>query len=107
MWLLPSTNTIDEQFEVYGEKGRKCVGGHTIRDTSPKEWMDLTTVIAKSSNIGIAKIGEQLGRQELYDTYRKLGFGVESKVGLLGDSASYENQRGGLILSSQPSSVKG
>ena len=80
-----STNTIDEQFEVYGEKGRYRVGGHTIRDTSPKEWMDLTTVIAKSSNIGIAKIGEQLGRQELYDTYRKLGFGSRTKVGLSGE----------------------
>ena len=80
-----STKTIDEQFEVYGEKGRYRVGGHTIRDTSPKEWMDLTTVIAKSSNIGIAKIGEQLGRQELYDTYRKLGFGSRTKVGLSGE----------------------
>lgn len=80
-----STNTIDEQFEVYGEKGRYRVGGHTIRDTSPKEWMDLTTVIAKSSNIGIAKIGEQLGRQELYDTYRNLGFARRTNIGLSGE----------------------
>ena len=80
-----STKTVDEQFEVYGEKGRYRVGGHTIRDTSPKEWMDLTTVIAKSSNIGIAKIGEQLGRQELYDTYKDLGFAKRTNIGLSGE----------------------
>ena len=80
-----SEKTVDEQFEVYGEKGRYRVGGHTIRDTSPKEWMDLTTVIAKSSNIGIAKIGEQLGRQELYDTYKKLGFAQRTNIGLSGE----------------------
>ena len=91
-----STKTIDEQFEVYGEKGRYRVGGHTIRDTSPKEWMDLTTVIAKSSNIGIAKIGEQLGRQELYDTYRKLGFGSRTKVGLSGEISGILREPKGL-----------
>ena len=82
-----SQKVIDQEFEVYGEKGRFRVGGHTIRDTSPKEWMDLTTVIAKSSNIGIAKIGEQLGRQDLYDTYKRLGFAQRTNIGLSGEIA--------------------
>ena len=47
--------------------------------------MDLTTVIAKSSNIGIAKIGEQLGRQDLYDTYKSLGFAQRTNIGLSGE----------------------
>ena len=82
-----SNKSIDEQFEVFGEKGRYRVGRHTIRDTSPKEWMNLTTVIAKSSNIGIAKIGELLGREDLYSTYRSLGFGERTNIGLSGEVA--------------------
>lgn len=82
-----SNRTVDEQFEVFGEKGRYRVGRHTIRDTSPKEWMDLTTVIAKSSNIGIAKIGELLGREDLYATYKALGFGERTNIGLSGEIA--------------------
>lgn len=46
----------------------------------------LWRVIVKSSNIGMAKVGERFGARGLYETAREWGFGEETGIGLPGES---------------------
>ena len=90
-----STKTIDEQFEVYGEKGRYRVGGHTIRDTSPKEWMDLTTVIASHLILGLQKLVSSLGVKNFTTPIVSLALEVALRLAFRARFLeSYENRVG-------------
>jgi cell division protein FtsI (penicillin-binding protein 3) len=62
------------------ENGAYDIGQHTIHDTKPHGWLSPTRILQVSSNIGMAKIGETLGRERLVSAYRQFGFG--EKVGL-------------------------
>jgi cell division protein FtsI (penicillin-binding protein 3) len=63
------------------------VGANTIRDHHDLGTIDLRQVLAKSSNVGMAKIALSLDRSEIYDTLRNLGFGKVSESGFPGESA--------------------
>jgi len=51
------------------------------------EQMTFTGVLAKSSNVGTIMVGQQLGRQRLYDALRAFGFGARTGVDFPGESA--------------------
>jgi cell division protein FtsI (penicillin-binding protein 3) len=61
-------------FGRIGEYNNRQFGHLTIRD-----------VLVKSSNIGMAKIGQRLGAQRLYDGLRLFGFGRQSGIDLPGE----------------------
>ncbi|HET8691983.1 MAG TPA: penicillin-binding transpeptidase domain-containing protein, partial [Steroidobacteraceae bacterium] len=63
------------------------VGANTIRDHHDLGTIDLRQVLAKSSNVAMAKIALSLDRGEIYDTLRSLGFGRVSESGFPGESA--------------------
>lgn len=71
---------------VYCEKGAMRVADYTIKDDHPEGWLDLTGVIVKSSNIGVAKLALDIGAEPLYDMLKKAGFGRRSSTGLGGES---------------------
>ena len=71
---------------VYCENGRYALRGHTISDTSAHGWLSLTEVIAKSSNIGMAKVSALMGKQPLEFALRRLGFGARTGLGFPGES---------------------
>lgn len=73
--------------KVFCENGRLAFKGHTISDTSPHGNLTLTEVIAKSSNIGMAKVSALLGKQNLEFALRRLGFGKKTGVEFPGESA--------------------
>ncbi|MGE0775400.1 MAG: peptidoglycan D,D-transpeptidase FtsI family protein [Sphingomonadaceae bacterium] len=51
------------------------VGRYTIRDDHPtKRWLNLPELIAHSSNIGTARIADELGPQRMAAMFRKVGF---------------------------------
>lgn len=50
-------------------------------------WLSLQSIIAKSSNIGIIKIAQQLGDQKFSNYIRKFGFGEKTGVDLPGESS--------------------
>ncbi|RMG98157.1 MAG: hypothetical protein D6705_07040 [Deltaproteobacteria bacterium] len=76
----------DETF--YCEKGRwQATSEHVIRDTKPAEWLDVTHVLAMSSNICTAKIYERIGKRALYRWVRKFHFGERPPVRLPGATA--------------------
>lgn len=61
--------------------GYVMVGGHKIVDDSLFGMLNVTSVITKSSDIGISKIGLSLPRQELYNTFLSYGFGQKPAGG--------------------------
>lgn len=69
--------------EVYCEMGKyRLTNGHIINDIKPNAWLTLTEVIQKSSNIGILKIANSLGKERLEDYTRRFGFGQHTGIDL-------------------------
>ena len=64
--------------------GRFVVGDHTIRDTHPHGVIDVTTIIQKSSNIGVSKMALAMPPQEMWEMFTKSGFGQAPRFGFPG-----------------------
>jgi cell division protein FtsI (penicillin-binding protein 3) len=60
------------------------IGGHTITDTSSHGVLTVEQVLAKSSNVGTARIALRLPAQSLWDTLTAVGFGQAPHAGLTG-----------------------
>ncbi|MBR3880589.1 MAG: penicillin-binding protein 2, partial [Mailhella sp.] len=68
---------------IYCEKGVWRTKYAPIRDdTHSFENLTATEIISKSSNIGTAKIGLQLGAQKYHSYLEKLGFGQRTGIGI-------------------------
>src|SRR5699024_5028673 len=68
-------------------RGGYRIGKNLIRDVSLSDSMDVTTVLAKSSNIGVVKIAESLEPSILFNIYDKIGIGQKSQIRLTGEEA--------------------
>ena len=55
------------------ERGRYRIGRHTIHDHTHERYLSAKEVVVVSSNIGIAKIAERLGKERLYQALVKMG----------------------------------
>jgi cell division protein FtsI (penicillin-binding protein 3) len=64
------------------ENGAMRVAEYTIHDTHRHGELTPGEILALSSNIGTAKIGEALGRPGLYRYLRRFGFGARTDVDL-------------------------
>jgi cell division protein FtsI (penicillin-binding protein 3) len=69
------------------ENGVTRMGGRLLHDAHPYEWLTPTQVLAYSSNIGTAKIAQDLGKKDLYRTFRRFGFGEPTGLGVPGETA--------------------
>lgn len=67
--------------------GYMRVKGQDIRDTHGYGDVTLARLLAKSSNVGAAKLGMKLGSERLFETYRSLGFGYSTGA-LFGEESS-------------------
>ncbi|MEA1048710.1 penicillin-binding transpeptidase domain-containing protein [Lamprobacter modestohalophilus] len=65
------------------------VGRNRVRDYRNLGQLDTTSVITKSSNVGVVKIAQQMDRAVLWQLYRRLGFGQTSNVGFPGERSGY------------------
>ena len=70
---------------IFCEDGAWNLGYRTLHDAHAYGTLSFDDVIAKSSNIGAAKIGLRLGISGLYDTVRAFGFGEPTGVNLPGE----------------------
>lgn len=55
--------------------GRLTIGNRTIGDSHPHDLLSVAEIVAKSSNVGTAKIALDLPAQTLWNTYAAVGFG--------------------------------
>ena len=67
--------------------GYMVVSRHTIRDHHNYGLLDVTGVLTKSSNVGVTKLALQLESEQMWDTYRRYGFGEATGTGFPGESA--------------------
>ncbi|HWN81783.1 MAG TPA: penicillin-binding protein 2, partial [Candidatus Udaeobacter sp.] len=78
---------IDDNAVFFAENGRAKFGSCEIRDVKKMGWLCAPDVLAQSSNIATAKIGELVGAEELYQTAWRLGFGRRTHIELPGEVA--------------------
>jgi cell division protein FtsI/penicillin-binding protein 2 len=67
------------------EHGRFAYGGRVLHDHESYGPLSVESIIAKSSNIGAAKVGLRLGETRLYDYVRAYGFGQATGISLPGE----------------------
>ncbi len=60
--------------------GRLSIGAATISDAHPHGALTVNEVIQKSSNVGTVKLAMQIDRQEMWDMFNRVGFGVVPRV---------------------------
>jgi cell division protein FtsI (penicillin-binding protein 3) len=63
------------------------VGVKTIADKHALGTIDLATILARSSNVGMAKVALSLDREQIHRTLTSLGFGQVTATGFPGESA--------------------
>ncbi|PRP96140.1 penicillin-binding protein [Enhygromyxa salina] len=79
--LEQGTIRADQTF--FCEEGRwQYTPRHAIRDTKNKGWLDVTDILAVSSNICTTKIYETLGKESLYRWIRRFHFGDRPEIQL-------------------------
>ncbi len=68
------------------EAGMWRDGKRLLHDHHPYSGLSFEDVVAKSSNIGMAKLGKRLGNRRLQAALRAYGFGQKTGVGIVGES---------------------
>ncbi|MFP5358051.1 MAG: peptidoglycan D,D-transpeptidase FtsI family protein [Gammaproteobacteria bacterium] len=66
--------------------GMMKVGALTVRDLHPQGEIDLGVMLAKSSNVGAAKIGLRLGAEHVWSGYQRFGLGEPVYTGFPGEA---------------------
>jgi cell division protein FtsI (penicillin-binding protein 3) len=67
--------------------GSMELAGHIIHDTHNHGVLTLTGIITKSSNVGAAKLSQQMSQEHMYDVLHRFGFGQATGSGFPGESA--------------------
>ncbi len=67
-------------------RGSIVVGGRLIHDHKVFDFLTFREVIELSSNVGMIRISQRLGRERLGEYVRNFGFGEPTDVGLRGES---------------------
>lgn len=76
---------IETSEEFHCENGQYRMGRRVLHDHHRYGKLSLTDVLVKSSNIGMAKIGERLGNEGLHEASTIFGFGKRTGIELPGE----------------------
>ncbi len=68
------------------QNGAVYIAGHRIRDHKPFGLLNVSEILAQSSDVGAIKIALRLGAPKLYEHIRAFGFGAPTGVDLPGES---------------------
>src|SRR5205814_6932132 len=71
---------------IFCENGVWNYGGRALHDHRPYGELSVRDILAKSSNIGAAKLAISLGDQKVYEYIRRFGFAERTGLELPGDS---------------------
>ncbi|MCY4485870.1 MAG: penicillin-binding transpeptidase domain-containing protein [Deltaproteobacteria bacterium] len=70
---------------IFCEYGKYRYGGRTIHDFKEYGWLSFAKVLELSSNIGVTKVADKLGKERYHRYIRRFGFGQKTGVDLLGE----------------------
>ncbi len=79
--------TADKNTVIDTGNGIMQLGGSRVRDVSKVGKADLTTILKKSSNIGVAKLALDMPLEALLGMYSSVGFGETSGLNLVGETS--------------------
>lgn len=77
---------VDSETMVDTSPGKFEVSGHTINDTRDYGAINVTRIITKSSNVGMAKLALRMDGQHLWNMLARFGFGEVTGSGFPGES---------------------
>lgn len=78
--------TVNLNKMYFCENGQFKFAGRTLHDHDPYGMLSVQGIITKSSNIGAAKIGIDMGADRLYEHMCDFGFGLPTGIQLPGES---------------------
>ncbi len=79
-------NAVKASDSFYCENGSYRVANRVFHDVDKNGWLTVPQILKVSSNIGAAKIGERLGKVQLYRYLRAYGFGEKTGIDLPGEA---------------------
>ena len=83
---LLDAGLVGPEEQVYCEDGVYLIGDYRIRDAHRNGWLSLTQCLQRSSNVCLAKLAGILGRQRLFESLRRFGFGERTGVPVPGET---------------------
>jgi cell division protein FtsI (penicillin-binding protein 3)/stage V sporulation protein D (sporulation-specific penicillin-binding protein) len=86
-------NVADLNSTFFCENGEMFYGGSSLKDHEDYGMLTLREVVAKSSNIGMAKLAIQLGEEKVHEYARLFGFGQKTQRG----EGALPGEEGGLL----------
>jgi len=78
-------NLFTEEDTIFCENGAYRISNHTLHDYRPHGQLKFSQVIEYSSNIGVAKIAQRLGRDTIFKYANLFGFGKSAGIDLPGE----------------------
>jgi len=81
-----ATGTVRVNERIYCERGIWKIEDYVIHDSEHWGTLSLSEIMARSSNIGIAKIGVRVGRTTLHRMLSRFGFGEATGLQLPGQT---------------------
>jgi cell division protein FtsI (penicillin-binding protein 3) len=85
--LAIESGKVTSSTVVHTAPGKLTLANYTIRDVHPAAQMSMGQVLARSSNVGAAKVALALPREAMWDFYRRVGFGTAPELGFPGAAA--------------------
>lgn len=83
-WALEQ-GVLQAEERIDCENGAYRMGRRVLHDHHPYGELSIVEILSKSSNIGMAKIGERLGNEGLFEGITAFGFGRPTGVSLPGE----------------------
>jgi cell division protein FtsI/penicillin-binding protein 2 len=88
---------VSGQTSIFCHNGLYQQGKVRVPDHHPYGYLTVEGVLAKSSNIGAYKIGQQLGSARFYDYMGRWGFGAKTGILLSGESRGVVRDTGNAV----------
>jgi len=85
--LALESGKVSPSTVVHTAPGRLTLAKYTIRDVHPAASLSVADVLARSSNVGAAKMALALPREAMWDLFRRVGFGAAPELGFPGAAA--------------------
>ena len=85
--LAIETGRLTPESTIQTAPGTLTIGSYTIHDAHAGAAMSVAQVIQKSSNVGAAKIALAMPREEMYDLFKRVGFGAAPRLGFPGEAS--------------------
>lgn len=80
---------VKPETEFDTSPGQMKVGRATVKDVHNYGRIDVTRIIAKSSNVGVTMISQKMQPRELWSYYDALGLGQSTHIGFPGEASGF------------------